>query len=129
MNSLQRSEVFVPRGQPLPFDDIIHHLAGGVYCKETRIEAGKILVQHKHSYDHLSVLSKGSVIVDVDGKQTRFIAPAVLTIKAGVHHGVRALEDSVWLCIHASDVADDDAFIADPSDIDGAADVLKRLGA
>jgi len=98
--------------------DITHHLAGGVYAKETRIPAGMVLVQHKHLYDHLSVLAFGAVEVEVDGVRTRHVGPACIEIKAGKHHGVKALTDSVWFCIHASDVADDDALIAPGSDED-----------
>jgi quercetin dioxygenase-like cupin family protein len=99
----------------LAIDDsvgISHHLAGGVYAKETRIPAGHVLVQHKHSYDHLSVLASGTVEVEVEGVRTRYTGPACLTIKAEAHHGVRSLTDAVWFCIHASNVADDDALIS-----------------
>lgn len=95
---------------PGPF--IAHHLAGGVYAKEARIPAGMVLVQHKHHYDHLSVLASGTVEVAVEGARSVHTGPACLEIKAGVHHGVKALTDTVWFCVHASSVADDDALIA-----------------
>ena len=88
-------------------DLIAHHFGGGVYAKETHIPAGMILVQHKHAHDHLSYLVSGSVEVAVDGVSRTVCAPACLTIAAGKHHGVKALSDSVWLCIHASDCEDE----------------------
>ena len=107
--------------------NIIHHLVGGVYAKETRIPAGKTLVQHKHKYDHLSVLASGSVIVDFPEMQITYNAPAVITIRAGRNHGVRALTDAVWLCVHASSVADDDALIGEASSDSEVKSVMVRL--
>lgn len=99
--------------------NIAHHFGGKVYLKETHIGAGQILVQHKHEYDHLSYLVKGSVEVQVDGVKTAITGPACLTIEAGKHHGVKAMTDTVWLCIHATDCTDpeevDEVLIVDGS--------------
>lgn len=99
---------------------ISHHFGGGVYAKETRVPAGMVLVQHKHDHDHLSVLASGRVEVIVDGQRTELQGPACLTIKAGKYHGVRALTDVVWFCIHATDCTDesavDDVIISPESD-------------
>jgi mannose-6-phosphate isomerase-like protein (cupin superfamily) len=88
---------------------IEHHFSAGVYAKEARIPAGQILVQHKHKFDHLSILAKGSVELMVDGKRTIVHAPACLTIEANKHHGVKSLTEVVWYCIHATDCTDTDA--------------------
>lgn len=97
--------------------EIQHHFGGGVYAKETFIPAGKCLVQHTHKFDHLSVLAQGSIELIVDGKKSVVLAPACLTIAAGKHHGVRALTDVVWYCVHATDCTDeneiDEVIIAD----------------
>lgn len=85
---------------------ISHHFGGGVYVKETRIPANMRLVQHIHEHDHLSVLMSGEVVVSVDGVQTHYTAPAVLTISAGKAHEVVSITDAVWLCIHATDETD-----------------------
>ena len=87
---------------------ISHHFGGGVYAKETWIPAGSILVQHKHKYDHLSILAKGSVEVIVDDVKSVVHAPACLTIEANKHHGVKSLTDVVWYCIHATNCTDTD---------------------
>ena len=84
---------------------IHHHFAAGVYAKETRIPAGHTLVQHKHHFDHLSILASGSVELMVNGDRQVVHAPACLTIKANKHHGVKSLTDTVWYCIHATDCA------------------------
>lgn len=89
---------------------IVHHFGGGIYAKQTTIPAGLVLSQHKHTHDHLSLLTHGSVIVAVDGITTKHTAtpgaPVVLTIPAGKTHKVEALTDVVWFCIHATDETD-----------------------
>ena len=100
--------------------NIAHHFGGGVYAKETHVAAGLVLVQHKHEHAHLSVLASGMVEVEVDGVRTIRTAPACLAIEAGKHHGIRALTDVVWFCIHATDCTDpaqvDEVLIAPHSD-------------
>ena len=99
---------------------ISHHFGGGVYAKETRIGAGLILVQHKHEHDHLSVLASGTVEVLIDGERSVMTGPACITIKGGKHHGVKALTDVVWYCIHATACTDesevDEVLIAAPDE-------------
>ena len=88
--------------------DVAHHFGAGVYAKEIRVPKGKFIVQHKHKFDHLSVVASGAARVVVDGVVTEHVAPAVLTIKAHKHHAVEAMQDLVWLCIHATDETDPD---------------------
>jgi quercetin dioxygenase-like cupin family protein len=87
---------------------LAHHFAGGLYAKETAFPAGSILVQHRHHYDHFALLAHGSVEVEVDGQRSVFHAPHLMTIRAHAHHGVKALTDVVWFCIHATDETDPD---------------------
>lgn len=102
--------------------DVAHHFGGGVYAKETIVPAGQFLVQHKHDYDHLSILASGRVEVVVDGTRREVQGPACLTIEGGKYHGVRALTDAVWYCIHATDCTDpsqvDEVVISKDSDAD-----------
>lgn len=99
---------------------LVHHFSSGVYAKETRIPKGMILVQHKHHYDHISILASGTVELEVDGVRSAISGPTCLTIEANKHHGVKALTDCVWFCIHATDVADpnkvDEVLISDSDD-------------
>jgi len=84
-----------------------HHFGGGVYTKETYVPAGYVLVQHKHLYEHLSVLAKGRAIVSKSAELSRLIeGPTVIVIEAGIHHRVQAVTDCVWLCIHATEATD-----------------------
>lgn len=83
-----------------------HHFSQGLYAKEMMIPASYIVGGHAHNYDHLSILAKGHVIVVADGERVEYKAPACINIKASVHHMIKALTDSVWFCIHATDEKD-----------------------
>ena len=90
-------------------DDILgvkHHFSDGLYAKESFIPKGALLTQHKHTYSHLSILAKGSVIVKVDENIQEYVAPACIEIKDNKNHSVFALEDCVWYCIHATEETD-----------------------
>ncbi len=88
------------------FLDQVHHFSDGVYAKQMVIPAGHVVGSHAHTYSHLSVLAKGSVIIEVDGVQKEVSGPACLEIKAGREHRVFAKTDAVWFCIHATDETD-----------------------
>ena len=60
------------------------------------------MVQHKHQYEHLSILASGTVLVTVDGKDTKVTGPCVLRVGASKHHRIVATSDNVvWYCLHA----------------------------
>lgn len=89
--------------------EITHHFGGNTYAKGAKFSAGEILVQHKHNFDHLSILATGSVELLADGVKTVLNAdqqPVCLNIAAGKHHGIKALTDGFWFCIHATDSED-----------------------
>ena len=92
---------------------IVHHFAGGVYAKETHIPAGVKLTQHIHSFDHLSSLASGSVLLRAGGFVESLKGPAAIEIKAGVEHEVEALTDAIWFCIWPSDETDPDKIDAE----------------
>jgi quercetin dioxygenase-like cupin family protein len=86
--------------------NIEHHFSDNLYAKEITLLAGTGIVQHKHKFDHLSVLAKGRVLVLFEEDVVEYTAPACINIVKGVDHAVQALEDSVWFCIHATDETD-----------------------
>jgi quercetin dioxygenase-like cupin family protein len=90
---------------------VIHHFSAGVYAKQMLLPAKHFAVSHAHAYDHLSILAKGSVTVEVQGVEKDYMAPACITILSGQHHTITAHEDSVWFCIHATAETD-------PSNVD-----------
>lgn len=88
---------------------LVHHFSAGIYAKETHIPAGVTLTQHRHRFEHLSILAQGEVVVTADGVATVIEAPYCLTMPAGVEHSVRALTDAVWFCVNATSEVDHEA--------------------
>lgn len=73
---------------------------------------------HSHVFDHLTLLSSGSLRVTVNDESTEFKAPFMIFIKAGKKHELMALEDNtVACCIHAMRDGDDVSDIVDPASI------------
>jgi quercetin dioxygenase-like cupin family protein len=85
---------------------ITHHFSDGLYAKEAFVPAGTAILKHTHDFSHLSILAKGKVAVMADEVVQVIEAPACIEIKAGVTHGVKAITDCVWFCIHATDEKD-----------------------
>jgi quercetin dioxygenase-like cupin family protein len=80
-----------------------HHFSDGLYAKKARIRPGQWLVQHKHNYEHMSILAQGRCLVTVEGKTTEYVAPTAIIIAAGAEHKVFAIEETVWYCVHATE--------------------------
>lgn len=91
---------------------ITHHFG---YWKRTLIPAGVMLGQHKHKFDHFSLLIKGMAKVEVDGEWKFYKAPSIITIEAGKIHNVTSVDNVEWWCLHETDERDvskiDEAFI------------------
>ena len=85
----------------------VHHFSSGTYAKQMHLPKGYTAYSHKHNYDHLSILATGRALVATDEEQQEYIAPACITIRAGVNHAITALEDVTWFCIHATDETDE----------------------
>lgn len=71
---------------------------------------------HIHNFDHITLLAKGCVEVDVEGNKTTFSAPHMIYIAKGKRHYVTALEDdTLAYCIHALRSGEREEDILDPS--------------
>jgi hypothetical protein len=85
---------------------IQHHFSEHVYAKEMHLPKDHFAVSHKHPYSHLSILAGGRAVVECDGVETTYRAPACIEIKACVEHRITALDDVTWYCIHATEEKD-----------------------
>lgn len=83
-----------------------HHFSSGVYAKQMMLPKGYFALSHAHTYDHLSILASGAVVIKTDNKEEYYEAPACITIEKNTHHSITALEDAVWFCIHATEETD-----------------------
>jgi hypothetical protein len=89
-------------------------------------KAGDIEHGHTHSFDHLTLLANGKLKIIVDGKESIFVAPQMIYIKAEKMHELTALEDNtVAYCIHALRIGEDVDDIVDPSMVPEGVDMGK----
>ena len=87
---------------------IEHFFSDGVYSRKMTIPQGVQVPTHKHKFNHMSIVASGKVQVTVDGETKEYVAPAQIEIKKDQVHTVYALEETVWFCIHATNVVDAD---------------------
>jgi len=80
-----------------------HVSVDGIFIKQMYLkDAGTLIPQHSHVYDHTSMLAKGRVRLWADNElKGEFEAPCPLFIKAKVKHTFLSLEpDTLIYCIH-----------------------------
>lgn len=113
--------------------DIRHHFGDREVAKEARVPAGHIVVQHRHVFAHLAILAQGTVELKREGCPTeQLTGPLCLNIPAGVHHGIRAITDVVWFCVHGDPDGErepDEVKIAPDSHASAMAAMATELGA
>jgi quercetin dioxygenase-like cupin family protein len=84
---------------------------------------------HVHNFDHITLLSKGRVAVNVEGQVTEFTAPHMIYISAGKRHFITSLEDNtVASCLHALRTGEREEDILDPSMIPAGVDNPLMVG-
>ena len=99
---------------------------GNIWVRQHSFEkSGDHIEGHKHYFDHVSLLVRGSVSVQIPGEEEKiFHAPTFIVIRKGVEHLVIAKEDdTVWYCVFAirnplGEVVDDEEIVGavnDPS--------------
>ena len=88
-------------------------------------KVGDMEIGHRHQFDHLTLLAKGSLRVTIEGKATIFKAPHMIFIhKDKIHELVALEEDTVAYCIHALRNQDGSGDLLDPTMIPEGADVI-----
>jgi quercetin dioxygenase-like cupin family protein len=81
---------------------------------------------HVHNFDHITLLAKGSVTVDVEGNCTDFVAPHMIYITKGKRHHLIAKEDGTTAyCVHALRTGEREEDILDPSMIPAGVDPIQ----
>lgn len=77
---------------------------GNIWVRQNILEkAGDNLGGHTHNFDHVSLLTKGSVRVEVEGSEPKeFKAPTFIVIRKEHIHNFIALEDDTnYYCVFA----------------------------
>lgn len=103
-----------------------------VYCRLMNFtKKGYVEEGHKHTYDHATLVSSGSVLVEMLDNQNNVIsskivkAPNLVYISKDNKHKITSLEDStVCCCIHALRTIDEEIlspeFLLDPITFNGS---------
>jgi hypothetical protein len=91
-----------------PLDNINEHYNlgyfGNIWVRQNNLpHAGDVFAGHKHYFDHITLLVRGSVEVEVDGHPAKkFKAPTFIVIRKEHRHKITALEDDVlFYCVFA----------------------------
>lgn len=77
---------------------------GNIWVRQNELEkSGDSFDGHKHHFDHVTLLVKGSVTVEVEGHQAKqFNAPTFIVIRKEHKHKITALTDDVlYYCVFA----------------------------
>lgn len=57
---------------------------------------------HAHTFDHITLLASGSVLMKHDNGETEYKAPHLIVTPKGITHQFTALEpNTVFCCVHA----------------------------
>lgn len=66
------------------------------------LKAGDEIEGHAHTFDHITLISSGKVLMKHDNGEQEFKAPhLVVTPKDTVHKFIALEDDTVFCCIHA----------------------------
>ena len=83
---------------------------GNVWVRMNYLEkAGEIAGGHTHDFDHVSLLCRGKVRVEIKGFPPKeFTAPTFIVIKKQYNHNFVALTDDVlWYCVFSMQAMED----------------------
>lgn len=77
---------------------------GNIWVRQNYLgKAGQSNVGHVHKFDHISLLTHGKVLVEIDGYPPKeFSAPTFIVIRKEHKHKFTAITDKVtWYCVFA----------------------------
>jgi len=84
-----------------------HSFAPGVYVREIFLPKGHLLTGKIHRHAHPNFLMSGEVLVYTEGAGAqRLKAPLSMISPAGTKRVIVALEDTVWITVHATQETD-----------------------
>lgn len=87
---------------------------GNIWVRQNVLEkAGDTAGGHYHLFDHVSLLAKGTVEVEIEGHPSKqFVAPTFIVIRKEFNHKFTAITDDVlWYCVFA--IRDEDGSLTD----------------
>lgn len=85
---------------------LTHKFSEGMYVREIFIPKGMCVVGKIHKHSHPNFLLKGEVLVVTEQGKEHLKAPLSMISPAGIKRVVFALEDSIWITVHATQETD-----------------------
>jgi len=85
------------------FDEIVqvkHLHTDGLYVKAYQAPAGTRMYTKQFATNHMTILARGTAVLEAEGQGVRLVAPVHCVIPANTRVRVSLLEDSVWYCLH-----------------------------
>lgn len=86
--------------------EVKHHFSNGIYAREIFIPKGTLLTGKIHKHEHLNVISKGKIKVLTEQGAQIVEAPCTIISAPMTKRVGLALEDTVWITIHATNETD-----------------------
>lgn len=75
---------------------------GNIWVRQRTLQQGESHEGHKHHFDHVTLLARGRVQIEVEGRSKEFTAPTFVVIRREHQHRVTALTDDViYYCVFA----------------------------
>lgn len=100
INALEQAMLAMPHAH-VEFPTF-HHFADGLYAREIEIQAGTMLTGKVHRTEHLNILAKGRIKIATDEGLREFVAPCTFVAPPGTKKAGLAIEDCVWITVHAT---------------------------
>ena len=89
-----------------------HHFVDHAYGREIFLPAGQVVIGRIHKYEHLNIISKGSVtVVTEDGGVEHLQAPCTMISPVGTKRCLVTHDDTVWTTFHVTDETDVDKIV------------------
>ena len=85
--------------------DATNYNIAGIWARELHIPADVLIVGAMYTKPHFLSISKGSLVIDIDGRPMVVTAPAVLPIQAWTQKAFVAIEDSTITTFIQSEAA------------------------
>lgn len=99
----------------------LHYFAPGMYARVVARPKDALIVGKVHKAEHFYIVTRGRVAVDSGDGVVIHEAGAVVISKPGTKRAVLALEDSICMTVHRTDLTDLGAIEAELIEPDGGA--------
>lgn len=86
-----------------PHCPLTHTFTEGLYTREIFLPKGTVLTGKIHRHAHPNFLLAGAVLVVTEsGGREHLVAPKAMISPAGTKRAIVALEDTIWITVHAN---------------------------